>query len=145
MIPIYLLECHSWSDGEEVHEEDHNSYYDLNYFYLVDEPGYKLMYVWHVHVANIEHGFATEETDTKTILELASEVHVSSIPREKAVALVETEVGRLKERGKYRADSRMLSEVVERALSTFSLCERCMPPQDVCSDARDVCSDARVV
>jgi hypothetical protein len=127
MIPIYLLECHSWSDGEDVHEEDHNLYYDLNYFYLVNEPVYKLRYVWCVHFADIENGFATEVTDTDTIMELASEIHVSSISREKAVALVETEVGRLKERGKYRADSRMLSEVVERALSTFSLCEHSGP------------------
>jgi hypothetical protein len=123
-VPIYLSECRSWSDGEDDHEEDHNFYYDLNYFYLIDEPGYKLMYVWCVHFANMEQGMAIEEKDVNTIQELASGVRLNSISREKAVGLVEVEVGRLKERGKYRADSRLLSEVVERALSTFYICSR---------------------
>jgi len=34
MIPIYLNECHSWSDGEEHLDEDHNSAYDFKYFVL---------------------------------------------------------------------------------------------------------------
>jgi len=34
MIPVYLSECTTWSDGEEHPEEDHNSYYDFEYFIL---------------------------------------------------------------------------------------------------------------
>ena len=118
------MECHVWSDGEEDHEEEHNFYYDVNYFYIVNEPGYKLMYVWRVHFDTMDQGMAVEETSANTIHELASGVRLNSISREKAVGLVEVEVGRLKERGKYRADSRLLCEVVERAMSTFSISSR---------------------
>lgn len=34
MIPVYLSECTTWSDGEDHPEEDHNSYYDFEYFIL---------------------------------------------------------------------------------------------------------------
>jgi hypothetical protein len=33
-VEVYLLECHEWSDGDDEHEEDHNDYYDLKYFYV---------------------------------------------------------------------------------------------------------------
>lgn len=65
-IPVYLLECHIWSDGEENHEEDHNSYYDIMFFYLMDLNEYKYIYSWRAD-SHISSGLVLEATDFNII------------------------------------------------------------------------------
>ena len=48
-IPVYLCECHEWSDGEDDHIEDHNSFYDIKYFIIKNEPDVRVICVWSAH------------------------------------------------------------------------------------------------
>jgi hypothetical protein len=83
-IPIYLLECHTWSDGEDDHEEDHNYYYDIKYFYLMDSKNYKCIYSWNAQ-ANIESGLIMEVTDLMNCCELDQErIYQAAISLENA-------------------------------------------------------------
>jgi len=54
-IPIYLLECHTWSDGEDDHEEDHNYYYDIKYFYLQHNPK-RCIFAWNANSDDMNTG-----------------------------------------------------------------------------------------
>lgn len=83
-IPVYLLECHTWSDGEDDHEEDHNSYYDMKFFYLVDSDSYKCIYSWHVG-SDPSSGLVMEVTELMNLCELDDEkIPQGEITREKA-------------------------------------------------------------
>ena len=51
-IPVYRHLCHVWSDGEEEHEEDHNSSYDFDYFRVSshDDPFLRICCVSSGHI-----------------------------------------------------------------------------------------------
>ena len=54
------MQCQSWSDGEDDHEEDHNSLYDIKYFYIKNEEDYKCAYSWNAYLGHMESGFLFE-------------------------------------------------------------------------------------
>lgn len=84
-IPVYLLECRTWSDGEDDHEDNHNSNYDVMFFYLVDSQAYKCIYSWTKGSADIYSGIVMEVTDIMNLYELDDEkIPQGEITREKA-------------------------------------------------------------
>ena len=99
MLPVYLSECHTWSDGEDEHEEDHNSYYDIKYFFLEKAEHCRnpsCVYAWSAHSDEhsgiVMHGEMTEkhtmqvaefelEYAKKLVLEYAKKQRKTSIRR----------------------------------------------------------------
>lgn len=79
--PVYLLECHEWSDGDEEHEEDHNYYYDIKYFYIVNTPVYKCIFTWNAR-SDKTHGIPME---IKSLLHGEKEVETIEICEAKAL------------------------------------------------------------
>ena len=89
MPPIYLLECHTWSDGESDHKEDHNIYYDLKYFYIVKKPNYICTYCWNAYSGDHNTGMITETISRQHLEEHNAEKMVGDISDELAKFLVE--------------------------------------------------------
>jgi hypothetical protein len=98
MIQVYLSECETWSDGDDFHEEDHNLYYDTKFFYIINEPDYKCVFMWNVYYGNIDEGFASEWTSSMHINKLDNSQPCETISKEKAIELINKELERLRER-----------------------------------------------
>lgn len=87
--PVYLLECHEWSDGDEEHEEDHNYHYDIKYFYIVNNPVYKCIFAWNAR-SDKTCGFPMEIKSGN----LHGEKEVDTIEIREAKALVRARIRR---------------------------------------------------
>ena len=68
-LPIFTKECHHWSDGEDEHDEDHNSYYDLCFLFIVKDPTCIITYSWNA-ASTYEHGMIDKWTDPLHLKEL---------------------------------------------------------------------------
>ena len=98
-LPVYLLECDTWSDGASDHEEDHNIYYDMKYFYLVNEPFLKIRYSWFCYNSTAESGMVTETRTQQHLDEMnRGEKVVASMPIEEVIRLLKKEVPELERR-----------------------------------------------
>lgn len=95
MIDVYLLECHTWSDGEDDHEEDHNYYYDIKYFYVSKSPIGHVIFAWKAMFDDISTGLIMQAND---IYEMMSEKHMGNISLEQAKHLVSEELAKMEKR-----------------------------------------------
>lgn len=101
IFPVYLLICNTWSDGEDYHEEDHNSYYDIKYFYIVNNSNYKCIFSWNAN-SNEQDGMISEVNSSQHLDELSlGEKEIGFINRINAIPLIECEIKRIAERSKY--------------------------------------------
>jgi len=98
-LPVYLLECDTWSDGASDHEEDHNIYYDLKYFYLVNEPFLKIRFSWFCYNSTADSGMVTETRTQQHLDEMnRGEKVVESMPMEEVIRLLKKEAPVLERR-----------------------------------------------
>jgi hypothetical protein len=91
-LPIYLNECHVWSDGEDEHDEDHNSCYDLFIVFLVKEPTSIITFSWNAR-STYEHGMISQWIDPSHLKELQSLEAVGHMPCAILKRLVHEDVG----------------------------------------------------
>lgn len=91
-LPIYLLECHVWSDGEDDHEEDHNLYYDMHIVFLVNEPISIITFSWNAN-STYEDGIITQWKNPMHIQELQYIKAIGYMPCDILKRLVHEEVG----------------------------------------------------
>ena len=110
-VQIYLLECHTWSDGEDDHEEDHNSYYDLKFFHVAP----KCVYAWNVHLSSMENGLFHEWTSESHTKEIDDGIPCGTITKQQAISLIENELAILST----RKPSELLCTKVRDAMKTF--------------------------
>jgi hypothetical protein len=129
-VQVYLLECDTWSDGEEYHEEDHNLYYDTKSFHITKNilSQSKIVYSWNVYSSNIDNGLIMEWTNPMHINEIENSIPCETITKDKALSLINKELIRLRERAELLeslnikitdSDPRELVPKIEEALLTF--------------------------
>jgi hypothetical protein len=129
-VQVYLLECDTWSDGEEYHEEDHNLYYDTKSFHITKNilSHSKIVYSWNVFSSNIDNGLIMEWTNSMHINEIENSIPCETITKEKALSLINKELIRLRDRAQLLeslnikitdSDPRDLVPKIEEALLTF--------------------------
>lgn len=98
MIQVYLSECDTWSDADDFHEEDHNLYYDTKFFYIINEPDYKCVFMWNIYYGNIDQGFVSEWSNSMHINKLNNSQPCETISKEKVIELMNKELEWLRER-----------------------------------------------
>ena len=81
----------------------------MKYFYIVDEPARKVMFMWNAYSGEMDRGLVSDATSAQHIRELADgQKQVGSISAECAKALVDKELARLRTRCAFDAESRRL-------------------------------------
>lgn len=130
MIQVYLSECDTWSDADDFHEEDHNLYYDTKFFYIINEPDYKVVFMWNIYYDTIDKGFVSEWSNSMHINKLDNCQPCETISKEIVIELMNKELERLRERSAlfdllditedaFGKHPRELCAKVEHALLTF--------------------------
>jgi hypothetical protein len=108
-IDVYLLECQTWSDGEDEHEEDHNYYYDLKYFYVSRSYTGHVIFAWKAKWDDMTSGILMSAENP---LEMLAEKHVGTIGFQEVESLVFKELTRLKKNNNKEDDNIIKSSEV---------------------------------